>query len=76
MKVLQKQSLKVKGQEFVLDAQVGKIKEQTNNMKDTEANYNDDMRDKRQTLTINNKDGAKQQSANESELRAKNDELS
>ena len=75
MKVLQKQSLKVKGQEFVLDAQVARIKQQTNSLKDTEANYNDDMRDKRQTLTINNKDGAKQQSANESELRAKNDEM-
>ena len=45
---LNKQALKVKGQEFVLDAQTKIVKEQTQKLKKTEAEFNETMRDDRQ----------------------------
>ena len=42
---LSKQSLKVKGQEFVLDAQLKIVKEQTQKLKQNEGDFNETMRD-------------------------------
>ena len=39
---LNKQSLKVKGQEFVLDAQIKIIKEQTQTLKDTQTHFSEE----------------------------------
>lgn len=66
---LQKQSLKVKGQEFVLDAQLKIVKEQTAKLKNNEGEYNDMMRDQRQSLTITNKDNSRQLASLEGEMR-------
>ena len=66
---LNKQSLKVKGQEFVLDSQTKIVKEQTQKLKKTEAEFNEEKRDERQHLTFTTKDYGKQQYALEGEMR-------
>lgn len=72
---LSKQSLKVKGQEFVLDAQLKIVKEQTQKLKQNEGDFNETMRDQRQTLTLTNKDNTKQQIALEGEMRDLNNNV-
>ena len=65
-----KQSLKVKGQEFVLDAQLKIIKEQTQKLKSNEQQFAEKTRDEAGQLTANNKENFKQQSHLEGEIRS------
>ena len=66
---LSKQSLKIKGQEFVLDAQIKIIKEQTQKLKNNEANFSEKTRAEHGELGIVNRENAKNQGNMEADLR-------
>lgn len=66
---LSKQSLKVKGQEFVLDAQTKIVKEQTQKLKKNENETTEEMQGERAKLTSNVRDNTKQQIALEGDMR-------
>ena len=69
---LAKQSLKVKGQEFVLDAQIKIISEQTKKLKTMEADFNENMRQTQGELSQNNKENTRNQINLEGDLRSLN----
>ena len=72
---LNKQSLKVKGQEFVLDAQIKIIKEQTQTLKDTQTHFSEETGQEKYDLKKVVDDGRRATSNLESELRQlENDE--
>ena len=66
---LSKKSLKIKGQEFVLDAQTKIIKEQTQKLKKGEGEFNEEKGVQRMELQKTTKDNNKQQFALEGEMR-------
>ena len=66
---LAKQALKVKGQEFVLDAQIMIVKEQTKKLKTREGEFTDDQRHVQSELTYANRENSRQQMGLESELK-------
>ena len=70
---LAKQSLKVKGQEFVLDAQIKIIKEQMQKLKGNESNHRQEFEKNKMELTLNNRDNYKQQVNLENECKMLND---
>ena len=70
---MSKQSLKIKGQEFVLDAQIKIIKEQTQKLKNNEANFSEKTRAEHGELGIVNRENAKNQGNMEADLRQLND---
>ena len=72
---LNKQSLKVKGQEFVLDAQIKIIKEQTQTLKDTQTHFSEETGQEKYDLKKVVDDGRRAANNLESELRQlENDE--
>jgi len=66
---LNKQSLKIKGQEFVLDAQIKIIKEQTQKLKATEAEFTGQMRKEQGEISQINRENTKTQINLESDIR-------
>ena len=66
---LAKQSLKVKGQEFVLDAQLKIIKEQTQRLKQNEQNFAEKTREEQGQLNFTNKENTKNQMNLEGDIR-------
>jgi len=56
---LQKNSLKVKGQEFVLDAQMKIINDQSKKLKQKEGDFMDKMREEQGNLTQTNRENTK-----------------
>ena len=66
---LAKQALKVKGQEFVLDAQIMIVKEQTKQLKLREGEFTDNERKVQSELTYANRENSRQQMGLESELK-------
>jgi len=66
---LNKQALKVKGQEFVLDAQIKIVKEQTQKLKGLESEYLEKTRAEQGELSLTNRENTKQQINLEGDLR-------
>ena len=66
---LNKQNLKVKGQEFVLDAQIKIMSEQKSKLKQSEESFTDDMRQQTGELSTVNRDSNRQLINLESDLR-------
>ena len=56
---MQKNSLKVKGQEFVLDAQMKIINDQSKKLKQKEGDFMDKMREEQGNLTQTNRENTK-----------------
>lgn len=69
---MNKQALKVKGQEFVLDAQIKIVKEQTQKLKNLEAEFSERTRGEQGELTMVNRENTKQQINLEGDLRSLN----
>ena len=72
---LAKQALKVKGQEFVLDAQIKVIKEQTNKLKGAEEDFSGDARVQNATLLQTNRESSRRQIGLEDECRDLSDSV-
>ena len=70
---LSKQSLKIKGQEFVLDAQIKIIKEQTQRLKNEENEFREGKQMLHGDLNRNKSDNGKQNNALDAELRSLHD---
>ena len=71
---LAKQGLKIKGQEFVLDAQIKIIKEQTTKLKNNEAAFTEKTRQEQGEMNQTNRENTKNQINMEGDLRQLNDQ--
>ena len=71
---LEKQKLKVKGQEFVLDAQLKILRDQTQSLKDQEEVFLEEVKEKSSSLSRESRENTRQQISTEEGLRQLNNE--
>ena len=72
---LSKQSLKIKGQEFVLNAQIKIIKEQTQKLKSNEQQFAETTRQSHSELSHTNRENSKNQMNLEGDMRQLTDNV-